>query len=418
MELKKLINSLNSEIIELDDGDILLKDLLTDGKYNLLRKFLSEHNICTTNQLKSISQKEYNKLKMGIPSISGVGEEKTDLFITKIDSIRKYKNNIISSLNDVLKVKLLGKIQSSKNVYIEINHLSYSKNNEYIDIRQVKSDGTRGKGISIKLDNFEEFKNIINSVVIERIDDSCVSGAKEVQEQLSFVQTKSLKELILENEKLLLNEFSDEFGLSIKLFIKKIESFVNDGDIVKFLNNPSIDEIKKEQYTLIHDKGFKTALDIMDEYDKTNISSSSINDLKIGDNINTNTICALVNNFNAMLGMYYNSEEDYLILKCQLHDGGYNDVWIEKYKSMSYYLQNEKEIHYTTLNFSHVPNQICRDIILGKNKTTKVYLMYRYNKNEDYIFAGEFIPVGFLQANRCIMLQKKHEQLKWNMEND
>ena len=44
----------------------------------------------------------------------------------------------------------------------------------------------------------------------------------------------------------MLSAFSNEYGQAINLFIKKIEALPTDGDVVKFLNNPSILDIKKD----------------------------------------------------------------------------------------------------------------------------------------------------------------------------
>ena len=76
---------------------------------------------------------------------------------------------------------------------------------------------------------------------------------------------------------------------------------------------------------------------------------------------------------------------------------------------MQYYLQNESEDKYQSLEFSHRPNQICRDIVLNMNTHTKVYLFDRSTKNEDYSYCGEVRPIKFINNNKCIVIQKKPE---------
>ena len=74
MELKNLISNMNGGNITLDDGVIKIDSIITEGKYNILISFLNEKNIFTTNDLKKMKVNDYNKLKMEIPNIDGVGE--------------------------------------------------------------------------------------------------------------------------------------------------------------------------------------------------------------------------------------------------------------------------------------------------------------------------------------------------------
>lgn len=215
----------------------------------------------------------------------------------------------------------------------------------------------------------------------------------------------TLKEQILNNEKILLKNFSEQYGMAIQFFIKKIEALDKDGDIVKFLNNKCILNIKKDQYDLFHKNGFKTAIDIKNEYDKTNLEYSKIENLQKEQLVNTMMISVFANNFNSQRGMYYNKDEDILILKCQVKKGQYDDRWIVRNKEMVYFLQDEKEsIRYINKDFKHLPNQICRDIVEKKNLHTKVYLFFRYSSGDRYFFAGECKICGFSDNNRSIYL--------------
>lgn len=374
-----------------------LKDIMNDRKYNLLLSFLEGNNIYTTGDLKRLNNIEYNVLRSKIPSIQGVGDDKTDLFLNRLDEVRntRYDNSEEKNEND--NVINYGIIGNKDKWHIEVNKLSF-QNAEYIDIRKVGPDGSRGKGISINFKDLDKLQNIINS--INYLDDDL-----EDTIQKNSYSSNSLKSLILENEDNLLDKIGDKYDLSIKLFKKKIESLRTDGDIIKFLNNPSILDIKKEQYDDIHSLGLKTAIDIMNEYDKSNVSSTTINNLKIGERINTMTICALANNFNLMLGMYYNEKEDFVILKSQTSGGDYNNKWLDN-NNLQYYLQSEEETKYQSLEFSFKPNQVCRDISLNINSHTKVYLFNRDSKNEDYEFCGEVKPIKFINNNKCIVVSK------------
>lgn len=217
----------------------------------------------------------------------------------------------------------------------------------------------------------------------------------------------SLKDEILKNEELLLNEFGKNFNLSIKYFMRKIKALNNDGDIVKFLNNPSLRTIKKDQYDAIHEAGYKTAVDIMNEYKGNICSATEIEDLKEGDLLTSITICSLANNFNHQKGMYYNKDKNIILLKTQIKNGVYADSWIERDKKIKYYLENEKETYnYINKTYSHIPNIVCNEIIEQKNTDTKVYLFYRYADGNRYYFGGEYKPVMFIEENKAIILDR------------
>ena len=146
----------------------------------------------------------------------------------------------------------------------------------------------------------------------------------------------------------------------------------------------------------------------MSEYNNDNLVYTCVQDLEIGSLVNALTICAIANNFNHQKGMYYNESEDILLLKCQVKNGQYGDRWLTRNRKLLYFLQTEKESNnYINKKFSHKPNQICREIIEGENKHTKVYIFYRYNKGDRYFYEGEYIPTEFVEDNRAIILDKK-----------
>lgn len=427
MELKKLINNMNGEKIILDNCTIKIDSIISEWKYNILITFLNKKNIFTTNDLKKLNIYDYNKLKMEIPDIDGVGEEKTNLFIKKLDYIRKNKYEIKeSTINksniEYPMVELLGKFKTTANWFIEINHILYNKYDEYVDIRQVRNDGARGKGLAIKRRDFDKFKEIISSINLDVITDEnesledllLKSDEKYIEsndtlelDKMFFKnnEKKSLKEQILKNEDKLYKVFKYDFGQAIKLFKAKIESLNEDGDIVKFLENPSILDIKKEQFNKTHSRGMKTAIDIKNDFDKRNLKYTTIDSLTINQKVNAMTICSIANNFNIMLGMYYDNITKSLILKCQIKDGSYEDKWIEPNKKLYYCLQKENDENFSKLSFSKYPNTVCKNILLGYDIETKVYLFYRYNKKDDYTYAGEVKLEKFVSGNKAIIVE-------------
>jgi len=431
MNLLEMINDLEKDNVMLDEHKIPLKVILKDNKYNILLNYLNSQGYEYSNDIKKLNNSEFNKLKMEIPSLMGVGEYRINMYISKLEEIRrkKYSNNMESSTLNYSEhnktsnlSKELGSYRISKNWRVCINHLIFGEDNEFIDIRQIKDDGTRGKGISIKKNDFNKLKAIINSIDLSELKkiETKLNEIKEVKSNLfhdlllSPNQTesnmifpenkKSLKELILENENKLYNYFKDDFGLAIRFFKAKISDLKEDGDIVKFLENPSILEIKKEQYNKTHNYGLKTAIDIKNEYDKTNLKYTTLESLNKGDLVNSITICCIANNFNQMFGMYYDEDSNALILKSQIQDGPYEDRWIKENEELHYCLQMEPDENCMKLSFSKLPNKICKNIILGYDLNTKVYLFYRYNKNEDYIYAGEVKLKKFTDNNRAVIL--------------
>ena len=240
MELMNLINQMGTNNVEFDEKEVKIINILNENKYELLAKYLQDKNIKTTNDLKKLSLSDYNKLKMEIPRLPGVGQEKVALFIKKMNYIRMRKNDINnhslldkSKTQNNLYIQNVGKIKSSKKAFIELNFIKYENGNEYFEIRKVKNNGTRCEGISIKKELLSDFISIVQN--IECLDMISYNDIKK--EEMPNNSKKTLKEMILDNEKQLSDKFYSEYGQAINLFIQKIKSLPTDGDIVKFLNN-------------------------------------------------------------------------------------------------------------------------------------------------------------------------------------
>lgn len=171
MNLMKVFEGI--EII-FDREDVFLETILSNNKYLLLLKYLNEKKIFTTNDIKKLSVSDYNLLKMSIPNLSGVGEYKINSYLGKLDEIRRkqfYNKQLLNSpkKSDFVvenNCQNIGTLSINNNVDIEINYLIFNDMNEYIDIRQIRKDGTIEKKISIKTEKFEEFKKIINKIII------------------------------------------------------------------------------------------------------------------------------------------------------------------------------------------------------------------------------------------------------------
>ena len=76
----KLMEMYKEEEILFDDELVPLKYVLSDSKYILLLNYLRNKNFYTTNDIKKLSVSEYNKLKMEIPLIMGVGDIRLNSF--------------------------------------------------------------------------------------------------------------------------------------------------------------------------------------------------------------------------------------------------------------------------------------------------------------------------------------------------
>ncbi|MBQ6282888.1 MAG: hypothetical protein IJK66_05105 [Bacilli bacterium] len=217
----------------------------------------------------------------------------------------------------------------------------------------------------------------------------------------------SLKKIILENEIILLNNMGEQYKNRINNFISKIKALDYDGDIARFLSSQYFLDQKREQYIAIHNSGLKTAVDILNDYDKSKLDYINIDKIEENDLLTAMNISALANNFNVQKGMYYNETNDFLIIKSQIKDGTYDNNWIVRNSQMKYYLETEKfaDVYYN-LQFSHLPNKICRDIIIGYNNHTKLFLFYRYNNGDRYFFAGQYKPIKFTDDNRAIIITK------------
>lgn len=157
MSLQELVNNFGKEKDFNDSEKNETKRLseLFDSRFNILQSHLFEKKIYTSGHLKSLNSNEYAKLKSDIPKLPGVGEGKSRLFLDKLDEIRntKYSNNNQFTVN-------YGYIGDVNNWHVEVNHLKFDEN-EFIDIRKIGPDGSRGNGIYLKLEEAQQLMLIL-----------------------------------------------------------------------------------------------------------------------------------------------------------------------------------------------------------------------------------------------------------------
>ena len=84
---------MNLENIIFDDSEIFIDSIIDEKKYNILKKILKEKSLLTTNDIKEMDIRDFNKLKQEIPNLDGVGEERTNSFIEILNDIRRNKND-------------------------------------------------------------------------------------------------------------------------------------------------------------------------------------------------------------------------------------------------------------------------------------------------------------------------------------
>ena len=164
MSLQELVNNFGKEKEFNDTEKNETKKLseILDNRFNILKSYLLEKGIYTSGHLKSLNLNEYAKLKSDIPKLPGVGEEKSRLFLDKLDEIRntKYFDNNKFAVN-------YGCIGDVNKWHVEVNHLKLDEN-EFIDIRKIGPDGSRAKGIYLKLDEAQQLMLILKQCFEEQ----------------------------------------------------------------------------------------------------------------------------------------------------------------------------------------------------------------------------------------------------------
>ena len=154
MNLQEMIQKYNDDTIVFDSTEIKMSDILNDRKYSILLDFLNKKEIIYTNDLKKLTQQKFDRIKIDLPNQPGVGGAKTDLYIKKLDEIRKENNgeyikNDDRSVND--------KCESCRK-YRE-KHLNIDK--KFLSVRVSKEEG-------IEIKEFMKTHNMTIKDIIER----------------------------------------------------------------------------------------------------------------------------------------------------------------------------------------------------------------------------------------------------------
>lgn len=154
MNLQEMIQKYNDDTIVFDSKKIKMADLLRDSKYSILLDFLNKKEIIFTNDLKKLTQQEFDRIKIDLPNQPGVGGIKTDLYIKKLDEIRKEINDIHlknenRNIND--------KCESCRK-YRE-KHLNIDK--KFLSVRVSKEEG-------LEIKEFMKTQNMTIKDIIER----------------------------------------------------------------------------------------------------------------------------------------------------------------------------------------------------------------------------------------------------------
>lgn len=218
----------------------------------------------------------------------------------------------------------------------------------------------------------------------------------------------NIKNLILENEKILLNTF-EKYKQSINQFIKKIETINYDVILYDLVvrSFSSKEKVEQENYYNMH--GCKSARQIISEH-KNELDFSDRPDLffiQEGDKFTPLEICSMADNYNNQVGMYYLSGKNAVIIKSTVEDNDrpYDDKWIKSEIILRYFMQNENDINVKTLNFSHKSNSVIFNSLM-EQELLDIYVFINNHKGLPYVYKGIYHPCGIVSKNKAFLLFK------------
>lgn len=220
----------------------------------------------------------------------------------------------------------------------------------------------------------------------------------------------SIRDLIINNEKTLLNSFP-QYKNIISAFIIKLEKITYDGNIIDFCRRSYDIPAKRDQIAHYHRSGYKSCLDIINEnISRLSIRRFTIDDLVLGQSYNSFDICALAMNYNNQIGMYNlpNSKSEYIV-KAQINESTinrapYENAWISKNSIIKYFFQREANLSPDQIHFSHkTNNDIYHDFIKGNYH--HIHLFYR-NDKVDYYYDGIYCVRDVNISEGYMIIQK------------
>lgn len=218
---------------------------------------------------------------------------------------------------------------------------------------------------------------------------------------------KIVKKAIIDNEKLLLEHFNKpEIVNSIRLYISKLELLNRDKDLYDFISVSFKNKTDIEK--LYNAEGFKSSRQIINERkDELNLEDkSTIKNIEIGNKYSYIEICALANNYNPQVGMYYLPEDDCVVIKTTVEDNNriYDDRWQNEDKNILIYcIQTEKPENVENLSFSHKPNAVIFNALMIGD-LIDVHVFRNSKKGDPYMYEGVFHPCGLVDGNNAFVL--------------
>jgi|SRR5690554_2623650 len=214
----------------------------------------------------------------------------------------------------------------------------------------------------------------------------------------------TLKNKVIKNKEFLKQKFP-EHKLRLNQFQRRLEKLSRDGDIINFFYVSL--STRRELYEFFTKNGYKSTLDII----KENMHLINIGDVTKADTLITGNcynymeISAFAKNFNFQKGMYYNEEENNIIIKSQIKEGKYPDKWIVKDKILLYCLENENDINNNyNLTFKKTPNKMIYERLNNINNAD-IHVFLREYDGFNYKYFGKANPISLENDNKAIKLK-------------
>lgn len=139
--------------------------------------------------------------------------------------------------------------------------------------------------------------------------------------------------------------------------------------------------------------------------------SYSINDIEFNEEVYSELICAISENFNIQVGMYSLNEKNNFIVKADLSNTNnmYNNKWLIEGKEMSYVLEQTKK-NSGIVKKSKINSQILESINNKTNNTFHLFVRKNNKKGSTYSYFGVYKAVTYYEDNKTIKLIKKEIQ--------